>query len=129
MGAESGCRARRRRRLFEPRQVRCEGRLAVSAALRLKGWTAGVNGHFNITPQWYASARAGLFRADAKGLGHAGQSAIRRHSSTEWYSGLGVGYDFNRNLSVGLNYDYYKVSNKGLNLDPGVVSASAEYRF
>jgi len=95
----------------------------------LKGWTAGVNGHINITPQWYASAHAGLFQADAKGWGTPAKPYYVDDSSTEWYSGVGLGYDLNRNLSVGLNYDYYKISNKGLNLDPGVVSASAEYRF
>ena len=32
-------------------------------AADIKGWTLGVNGHFNLTPQWYVSARGGYFRA------------------------------------------------------------------
>ena len=33
----------------------------------LKGWTAGVNGHFNVSDNWYIAGRAGLFRADLEG--------------------------------------------------------------
>src|ERR1700752_154590 len=33
----------------------------------LKGWTLGVNGHFNVTENWYVSGRAGWVNADIKG--------------------------------------------------------------
>ena len=33
----------------------------------LKGWTAGVNAHLNLSDRWYLSGRTGLFRADTKG--------------------------------------------------------------
>ncbi|HET7931158.1 MAG TPA: porin family protein, partial [Rhodanobacteraceae bacterium] len=36
--------------------------LGDSAKLDGKGWTVGVNGHFNPTEKWYISARAGFFR-------------------------------------------------------------------
>ncbi len=48
----------------------------------VKGWTAGVNGHFNLTPEWYLSGRAGLFRADVKGWTDHDRSDLdlcRRH--------------------------------------------------
>jgi len=95
----------------------------------VKGWTAGVNGHFNLAPQWYVSGRAGLFRADTKGWTNETVSTYVDDSSTKWYAGAGFGYDFSNNLSLGLNYDYYKTSTNRLNLDPGLFSVSAEYRF
>jgi OOP family OmpA-OmpF porin/outer membrane immunogenic protein len=98
----------------------------------LKGWTLGVNGHFNVTDNWYVSGRTGLFRGDVKGgfidpfLG----TAVRvDETSDKWYAGAGFGYDFNPNLSVGLNYDYYKADKNNLKLDTDLVSVSAEYRF
>jgi len=95
----------------------------------VKGWTAGVNGRFNVAPQWYVSGRAGLFRADTKGWTNEAVSTYVDDSSTKWYAGAGFGYDFSNNLSLGLNYDYYKTSTNRLNLDPGLFSVSAEYRF
>ena len=33
----------------------------------VKGWNLGLNGHFNLTPNWYVSARGGFFRGDVQG--------------------------------------------------------------
>ena len=97
----------------------------------VKGWTAGVNGHFNLTPQWYLSGRAGLFRADVKGgyLDGAGDPVLVDDTSSKYYAGAGFGYDFTNNFSVGVNYDYYKANTAGLKVDPNLVSVSAEVRF
>jgi opacity protein-like surface antigen len=97
----------------------------------VKGWTAGVNGHFNLTPEWYLSGRAGLYRADFKGgyLDASDLPVAVDDTSTKWYAGAGFGYDFSNNFSVGVNYDYYKAKTAGLNLDPNLVSVSAEVRF
>ena len=96
----------------------------------VSGWTAGVNGHFNLTPAWYVSGRTGLFRGDVKGTYLAGTTPVYvDDTSTKYYAGAGFGYDFSNNLSVGLNYDYYKTDKSGLSLDPSLVSVSAEYRF
>jgi OOP family OmpA-OmpF porin/outer membrane immunogenic protein len=97
----------------------------------VKGWTAGVNGHFNLTPEWYLSGRAGLFRADVKGgyLGANNVPVAIDDTSTKYYAGAGVGYDFSNNFSVGVNYDYYKTKLAGAKLDPNLVSVSAEVRF
>jgi len=105
----------------------------------IQGWNAGVNGHFNISPNWYFSGRTGLFRGDVKGVYFAGSSGSYGTpgstpvyvdgTSTKYYAGAGFGYDFNNNLSVGLNYDYYKVDKQGLYFGPDLVSVSAEYRF
>jgi len=100
----------------------------------VKGWTAGVNGHFNVTPEWYLSGRAGLFRADVKGVTPTGTGSTPVYlavndTSTKYYAGAGVGYDFSNNFSVGVNYDYFKTDKNGVNFDPSMVSVSAEYRF
>ena len=97
----------------------------------VKGWTAGVNGHFNITPQWYISGRGGWFRSDVTGtyLNGAGEPVVVNDTGNKFYAGAGFGYDFTNNFSVGLNYDYYRANAAGLKLDPDLVSVSAELRF
>jgi opacity protein-like surface antigen len=97
----------------------------------LRGWNLGVNGHFNVTDNWYLSGRTGWFRGDLKGgyLDAAGAPVRVDDTSNKWYAGAGFGYDFNNNLSVGLNYDYYKADKSHLTVSPDMVSVSAEYRF
>ena len=97
----------------------------------VKGWTLGVNGHFNLTPEWYLSGRTGVFHSDLKGQYFGADDVIVNVDDTanKFYAGAGVGYDFSNNFSVGLNYDYYKANKNGLNLDPSLVSVSAEVRF
>lgn len=97
----------------------------------LSGWTLGVNGHFNVTDNWYISGRTGWFRGDVKGgyLDPEGVAVRVDDTSDKWYAGAGFGYDFSNNFSVGLNYDYYKADKKNLDLNSDLVSVSAEYRF
>jgi OOP family OmpA-OmpF porin/outer membrane immunogenic protein len=106
---------------------------------KISGWTLGLDGHFNINPNWYISARGGLFRADVKGsyatAGYTGSTTLPLaytyvdDTSTKYYAGAGFGYDFSNNFSLGLNYDYYKADKQNLYLAPSLVSVSAEYRF
>ncbi|MGA8277883.1 MAG: porin family protein [Rhodanobacteraceae bacterium] len=97
----------------------------------LKGWNLGVNGHFNVSDNWYVSGRTGFFRGDLKGdyLDAAALPVRVDDHANKWYAGAGFGYDFSNNASVGLNYDYYKAEKGGLSLDPDLVSVSGEYRF
>lgn len=96
----------------------------------VSGWTLGVNGHFNLTPNWYLSARGGFFRGDIKGQYLVGTTPIYvDETSNKYYAGAGFGYDFNNNLSVGVNYDYYKADKNGLKANPDMISVSAEYHF
>ena len=109
------------------------GRAAAGVLLgdaELKGWTAGVNGHFNLTDNWYLSGRTGLFRADVTGDYLAAGIPVRvDDTSNKWYAGAGFGYDFSNNFSVGLNYDHYEVDKSNLDLNSDLVSVSAEVRF
>lgn len=97
----------------------------------IKGWNIGANGHFNITPNWYVSGRAGLFRADIKGgyFDSANNVVLVDDNANKWYAGAGFGYDFSNNFGIGLNYDYYKADKNNLDLNADMISVSAEYRF
>lgn len=96
---------------------------------QLHGWTAGVNGHFNLTPNWYVSARGGIYGWRGHGLSNDDFPTRRSLNDTSWYAGAGVGYDFTNNMSVGINYDYYDAKKHNVDLSTDMVSISAEYRF
>ena len=96
---------------------------------QLHGWTAGVNGHFNITPNWYVSGRTGLYGWTGHGLSNDANPIRKGLDDTSWYAGAGVGYDFSNNFSVGVNYDYYDAKKQHVDLSTDMVSVSAEYRF
>lgn len=118
-----------------------DGATSSKSDLGATGWLLGANGKYRFEKNAYVSARAGWFRSREKLEASAfdvanGQSL--GHASTDgegdgWYGGVGVGYDFAPNFSMGLNYDNYHVkaklegvSNTG---NVGVFSLSAEYRF
>lgn len=96
---------------------------------QLHGWTAGVNGRFDVSSNWYVSARTGLYDWRGHGLSNDANPIRRGLDNTSWYAGAGVGYDITRHISVGLNYDYYNAKKQNVNLSTDMVSASAEYRF
>lgn len=95
----------------------------------LRGWTAGLNGHFNMSPNWYVSARTGVYGWRGHGLSNNTNPLRKSVSKTDFYGGVGVGYDFSSNWSVGVNYDYYDAKKSNVNLSTDMVSMSAEYRF
>ena len=100
-----------------------------------KGWTLGLDGHFNPTDKWYISARAGLFKwiADARAdLADGAGGALHYSGSANGvngYAGVGTGVDFNRHWSLGVNFDYYQIKKDGFDVDTKVYSANLEYRF
>jgi OOP family OmpA-OmpF porin/outer membrane immunogenic protein len=96
---------------------------------KVSGWTLGVNGHFNLTPNWYVAARGGFFRGDIKGVSVSGLPVYVDDTSNKYYFGAGFGYDFSNNFSIGLDYDYYKADKNGLKANPDLISVNAEYRF
>lgn len=96
---------------------------------QLHGWTTGVNGHFNLTPNWYVSARTGIYSWKGHGLSNNDNPLRRSLSETDYYGGVGFGYDFASNASVGINYDHYQAKKHSVDLSSNVVSISGEYRF
>lgn len=102
----------------------------ASAEFKLSGWTVGGNGKFAIADQWYFSARAGLFSAHRKVSGNAlGISVSGSDTKSKYYGGIGFGYDFDNNASIGLNYDRYWANDSDVDAKGDLLSVSAEYRF
>ena len=95
----------------------------------LHGWTVGANAHYDFTPNWYLSARGGLYAWNGHGLSNDIDPVDTHRNSDGWYGGVGIGYDFSRNFGIGVGYDYYHASKGNLNLTTDMVSAQAEYRF
>lgn len=93
--------------------------------LDVDGFTAGVNARFHVADQWYVSARGGAFNWDTEVK--SGSIGVN-DDGTDFYAGLGFGYDFNRNFSAGIAYDYYNVDTAD-DADVGLISANAEVRF
>lgn len=108
------------------------------ARLSGDGWTAGINGHFNLTPQWFISARGGFFlwklHASETDFG-PGYSETYKDStqSIDGYAGVGTGWDIDRHWSINANFDYYRISKRSdlgkLDIGNRVFTAGAEYRF
>lgn len=96
---------------------------------QLHGWTTGVNGHFNVTPNWYVSARTGIYSWKGHGLSNNENPLRRSLGKTDYYGGLGVGHDFASNASVGINYDHFQAKKDSIDLSSNVLSISGEYRF
>ncbi len=100
-----------------------------------KGWTLGLDGHFNPTEKWYISARAGLFkwivdlRADITDATGTTTRYSYSANGVNGYGGVGTGIDFNRHWSLGMNFDYFQIKKDGADVDTKVYSANLEYRF
>lgn len=107
----------------------------ASLSTRMRGWTIGANGRFNLSPKWYVGGRAGFLRASAGSrlrYTRSDDSVLDNrytYDADGWYVGAGFGYNFRNNFSAGLDYDYYKVEKYILDFNAGVVSVSGEYRF
>ncbi|HEX5953259.1 MAG TPA: outer membrane beta-barrel protein [Rhodanobacteraceae bacterium] len=106
-----------------------------SASVSGKGFTLGVDGHFNPADKWYISARAGLFkwivdlRADITDTAGTPMRIAYSANGVNGYAGVGTGIDFNRHWSLGVNFDYYQIKKYGFDVDTKVYSANLEYRF
>ena len=101
---------------------------------KTRGWLLGGNLNYNINEQWYVGARAGWFRARSLFEGRVvsdNDTSYNRGSLTRTgeYFGVGGGYNFNKNFSLGLAYDTYRapVSDDKSNRI-GMYSLQAEYR-
>lgn len=115
---------------FDSRPIPLPDGSTATATAKMKGWTLGANGHFNITPEWYISARGGFARTDLSARGLAPfDSPNRGGTGNGWYAGAGFGYDFAKNMSVGLNYDHYEGKKSGFKGDANLLSVGAEVRF
>jgi OmpA-OmpF porin, OOP family len=113
-----------------------------------QGFLLGGNLNYNITDNWYVSARAGWFRGrntySATAYTPEGVSGLQAtNTNTGEYFGVGGGYNFNKSFSLGLAYDTYHTPSSplssavpaidGLDLGRGtrvgMYSIQGEYRF
>jgi opacity protein-like surface antigen len=111
----------------------------VRGKLSGDGWTAGINGHFNLGSPWYISARAGFFmwKLHATLTDYTvdpSETYKASRQSLDGYAGVGFGYDFTRSWSVGVAFDYYRISKSHdeighLDIGSRVWTLNAEYRF
>ena len=104
----------------------------------LDGYTLGINGRYNFAPQWYLAGRVGAFFWDADanaavcvvaGTNQVCNLVDADTDGTDFYAGVGVGYDFNEMFSMGAAYDYFGADGDDVTLDTNVFSVTAEVRF
>jgi OmpA-OmpF porin, OOP family len=106
----------------------------------IHGVTAGINVHYEFLPNWYVSGRAGAFHWNGSELSYIGFNDIgtgdpimtrQSGSHTDWYAGVGVGYDFSQQVGIGVAYDRYKARSRSdeIDLTSSIWSLTAEYRF
>lgn len=110
----------------------------IDVNAEIDGWTLGVNGRSNFADQWYLSGRLGAFMWDADANTvicetPSNCASVRADDDgTDFYAGVGVGYDFNDQWSAGIAYDYFGIEGSGDEidtLDTNVFSATVELRF
>ncbi len=101
----------------------------------IDGFTIGLNGRTNLGDgPWYLSGRLGAFLWDAEAdavvsINNRPTRVSADTDGTDVYAGVGFGYDFNEQFSVGLAYDYFGAESDRQSLDTNVLSVTAEVRF
>ncbi len=119
--------------------------LGIDQNTKVDGYGAGVVGKVRFGDQaqdtgFYASGRTGVMHSNYKASASSTTGGVTtRYSvssgSNQPYAGVGVGYDFNRNMGVGLNYDYFhgrtRVPTTGnkVSYNAQTLGADFEYRF
>ncbi|UJJ57461.1 outer membrane beta-barrel protein [Rhodanobacter denitrificans] len=110
----------------------------IRTGVHAKGWLLGGNAKYNFAGPWYATARAGWFRSEADASYRYSEPGYTEYASGSahgdgWYGGVGVGYDFAPNFSLGLNYDNYhakaRYNQASIGGNVGTYMLTAEYRF
>jgi hypothetical protein len=103
-----------------------------------RGWLLGGNLNYNITDDWYVSARGGwyrsrnLFQGRVFTDGQTYRGSQSAYTGTGEYLGVGVGYNISKAFSVGVNYDNYHTRGN-YDFQPSahvaMYSLFGEYRF
>lgn len=101
------------------------------ARIKADGYGVGVIGKANFGEAAYTgffiNARAGVARnkldVRVEGLGSVNDT------DTNYYVGVGAGYDFNRNFGLSLNYDYQKPKVFDTRFKVETLTVGVEYRF
>jgi len=119
--------------------------LGIDQNTKVDGYGAGVVGKVRFGDQaqetgFYGSGRVGVMHANYKASASNTTNGITTNysvssGSNQPYAGVGIGYDFNRNMGVGLNYDYFHgrvrepVTGSKVSYNAQTLGADFEYRF
>lgn len=105
----------------------------VSASVETDGLYAGVAGKIPLydgATGFYLSARAGMYWWDATGRIQDGNTTVSiDDSDSDFYVGVGGGYDFNEQFGLGLAYDSYQVGDNDADFSYGTWALTGEVRF
>ena len=110
---------------------------SANVKAKVHGPTLGGNVHIPVGDNFYVSGRAGIYHFNGEAqvpsgvIDSTGNAVILRTSTDGYkpYGGVGVGYDFSSNVSLGVNYDYYSAKKSDFDLSSKMLSVNAEYRF
>lgn len=106
----------------------------TTAKAKVDGFLAGVSGKVNFTPNWFMSFEGGYFEAKqtTSGTTYVNTSLVsysQNHTMGSFYTGIGVGYDFSPNMSLGLNYNNFQDKDNQVDLTSNVTALRLEVRF
>lgn len=106
--------------------------------IEAKGWMLGVNATHRFESPWYVEVRGGALRSTLDATSRFNEPGYSGYGSgnatgTGWYAGVGGGYDFTNDFSMGVHYDNYHVkAEQGGDTITGNVSTfmvQLEYRY
>ncbi len=111
-----------------------------STDVAVSGWMVGGNWRHRIGERGYFTARSGLFDWDMDVDSEVCNSTCERVSGgldgTDYYLGIGGGYDLTANVSLGLSYDFFRadlpepvVQGTDVQADISGFSLTAQWRF
>jgi OOP family OmpA-OmpF porin/outer membrane immunogenic protein len=104
-----------------------------NASLEADGLYAGVSGKIPLhegVNGFYLNARGGMYWWDATGRARGGTTTIELDASdSDFYVGVGAGYDFNEQFGVGVGFDRYQLSESDTDLTYDVLAVNGEVRF
>ena len=115
-----------------------DGTVSFHDDLGAKGWLLGANLTRRFETPWYVQVRGGWQRSDVDISSRYSQPGYREYGSASasgngWYAGVGGGYDFSNNVSVGVHYDNYHVKadqdGYGAHGNVSAFTVQLEYRF
>ena len=105
----------------------------ASASVETDGLYAGIAGKiplYDANTGFFLSARTGMYWWDATGRVQVGNTTVSvDDSDSDFYVGVGGGYDFNEQFGLGLTYDRYNVGDNDADFTYGAWSLAGEVRF
>lgn len=104
-----------------------------AASVEADGLSAGVAAKlplYDTNNGFYLSARGGMLWWDATGRARVGTTTVSfNEESEDFYFGVGGGYDFNEQFSVGVAFDRYQLGENDTDVEYDLLSVNGEVRF